>query len=112
MNHNMHLDIKPFQMIERGIKTIEYRLNDEKRQKINIGDTITFYKKTLEKETIKVIITNLIYYKDLLSMFTANFNKELKYIYDSPKAVVDDTPYYTNDEIKKYGCVAICFRKI
>lgn len=111
MNHNMHLHKEPFEMIESGIKTIEYRVNDEKRQAMNIGDTITFYKRPLEIETIKVTITNLIYYKDLLSMFTATFDKDFKDKYESPQAVVDDTPYFSNEEISKYGCVAIYFKK-
>lgn len=42
MNHNMKLNPNPFVAIETGNKNIELRLNDEKRQQINIGDTITF----------------------------------------------------------------------
>jgi len=112
MNHDMHLHKEPFEMIDSGIKTIEYRVNDEKRQKMNIGDTITFYKRPLEIETIIVTITILLYYKDLLSMYTATFDKDFKDRYISPQAVVDDTPYYSDDEIKKYGCVAVHFKKI
>ena len=42
MNHNMKLNPDPFTAIETGKKNIELRLNDEKRQQIKIGDTITF----------------------------------------------------------------------
>ena len=42
MKHEMHLDKVYFNMIKDGIKHIEYRLNDEKRRKINIGDVIVF----------------------------------------------------------------------
>ena len=42
MNRNMKLNPSPFTAIETGKKNIELRLNDEKRQQINIGDTITF----------------------------------------------------------------------
>lgn len=45
-------------------------------------------------------------------MYSATFEKDFKDRYDSPQAVVDDTPYYTNDEVEKYGCVAIYFKKI
>ena len=41
-----------------------------------------------------------------------DFEKDFKDRYDSPQAVVDDTPYYTNEEVEKYGCVAIYFKKI
>jgi len=112
MNHEMRLHKEPFEMIESGIKNIEYRLNDEKRKEIKIGDTITFYKRPEEIKTIKVVVTDLKYYPDLLSMYSATFDKDFKNRYKTPQEVVEDTPYYTEDEIKEYGCVAIYFNKI
>lgn len=38
----MKLQQKPFDSIKTGQKTIEMRLNDEKRRLINIGDEIEF----------------------------------------------------------------------
>lgn len=111
-NHDMRLNKEPFDMIANGIKDIEYRLNDEKRKRIQIGDTITFYKRPLQKEIIKVLVTDLKYYETLLEMYSVNFEKDFKDRYSSPQAVVDDTPYYTNGEVEKYGCVAIYFKKI
>lgn len=107
----MRLNEEPFDMIANNVKDIEYRLNDEKRQLIQIGDTITFYKRPLEKEIIKVSVIDLKYYKTLLEMYSATFEKDFKDRYTTPHAVVDDTPYYTDDEVKKYGCVAIYFKK-
>lgn len=42
MNHNMTLKQPYFDLIKTGKKTIELRLYDDKRRKININDTITF----------------------------------------------------------------------
>jgi len=98
-------------MIKANAKNIEYRLNDEKRKQIKIGDTITFYKRPLEEEQIKVFVTDLKYYKNLLEMYTATFDKDFKGKYKDPQSVVDDTPYYTNAEVKQYGCLAIYFKK-
>lgn len=42
MTHSMQLTPSPFQMIKEGTKTIELRLFDEKRRKIQIGDIIEF----------------------------------------------------------------------
>ena len=54
--HNMNLDYLPFEMIKSGQKTIELRLNDEKRQLIKIGDKIVFTNtNTKEKLTVTVI---------------------------------------------------------
>lgn len=65
-NHDMRLNEEPFNMIANNMKDIEYRLNDEKRQQIQIGDTITFYKRPLEKEIMKVLVTDLKYDKLIL----------------------------------------------
>ena len=43
MTHCMNLELSAFLKIANGSKTIELRLNDEKRQKIKIGDTIEFH---------------------------------------------------------------------
>jgi ASC-1-like (ASCH) protein len=40
--HEMRLHPVPFQMIRDGIKTVEIRLNDEKRKLMKVGDTIEF----------------------------------------------------------------------
>ena len=42
-NHVMNLTPSPLEKIRSGIKTIELRLYDEKRQAVSIGDTITFF---------------------------------------------------------------------
>ena len=44
MLHEMKLNENPFERMKNGTKTIEFRLNDEKRKKIKIGDKITFSK--------------------------------------------------------------------
>ncbi len=36
--HQMKLQNSPFQKIQKGMKTIELRLYDEKRQKVKVGD--------------------------------------------------------------------------
>ena len=42
MIHKMNLNPEPFAMIHSSQKTIELRLNDEKRRMINVGDRIEF----------------------------------------------------------------------
>ena len=111
-NYEMHLNAKPFEMIESGIKDIEYRLNDEKRQLIKIGDNITFYKLPDNKEIIETLVTDIRHYKNLLDMYSDSFESYLKDYYNTPEEVVIDTPYYSKEEIDKYGCIAIFFKKI
>lgn len=49
MKHYMTLDPAPFETINNGTKTIELRLNDEKRQLIRINDEIIFENKADRK---------------------------------------------------------------
>ena len=45
MEHELKLQPNFFNYVKYGTKRIELRLYDEKRQKINIGDTIIFRQK-------------------------------------------------------------------
>ncbi len=42
MLHQMKLKSEPFEKMKSGAKTVELRLNDEKRQLVQIGDFIEF----------------------------------------------------------------------
>ena len=42
MLYLMKLQLNPFEKIQSGTKTIELRLNDEKRQLLSVGDKIEF----------------------------------------------------------------------
>lgn len=68
MNFNMKLHDKYFYMVKSNIKTLEVRLLDEKRKKLNIGDTITFSNSADEHIAVKVISIKIYdNFKDLLN---------------------------------------------
>ncbi len=55
MKHRMNLNNNPFNLIKNGTKTIELRLNDEKRQLLKENDFIEFTNRvTLEKIIVKI----------------------------------------------------------
>ena len=61
MKHEMKLHNGPYKKISDGTKTIELRLNDEKRQLLKVNDLIEFTnRKTLEKMLVE--IENLYHY--------------------------------------------------
>jgi len=109
MINEMHLISKYFDLIKNGVKKIEYRLNDEKRQKLKIGDSITFYKLPNNDEKITLIIKDLKYYNNLYDMYSDSFDQYLKDYYSGVDEVVKETTYYSQEEIEKYGCVSIYF---
>ncbi|WP_236687447.1 ASCH domain-containing protein [Geobacillus sp. ZGt-1] len=55
----MGLYEEPFRLIKTGENTVEVRLNDEKRRKIKIGDTIEFIKVPEENEVLKIEVLEL-----------------------------------------------------
>ena len=64
----MNLYDLPFKQIKEGSKTVEVRLNDEKRKSLEIGDFIEF--KNIEtKETIKKEIENLKIYANFEELY-------------------------------------------
>lgn len=65
----MRLDTLPFEQVKNGEKSIETRLNDEKRRKLKIGDSVEFHKRPEEKEKVRMIIKELLVYKTFSELF-------------------------------------------
>jgi len=106
--HRMNLNPGPFAMIKSGKKTIELRLFDEKRQKINPGDKIVFTNnatgETLTKTVLK--LHRFDSFEDLykaLPLLQCGYTAE-----DIDTAHPSDMErYYSAEEQKKYGVVGI-----
>jgi len=117
MNYKMRKTEVSFEILkeyfEKNKQGIEYRLNDEKRQEIKVGDTITFTSISEEERKIDVKVTKLKYYPDLLSMYQDNFDKDpyLQDAYETPEEAAMDNSYYTQEDIESYGLVAIYYEK-
>ena len=106
MKHYMRLNEGPFNLIKCGSKTIELRLNDEKRQLIKKGDVIEFENRiTLEK--LKVVVLNLHKYNNFFELYS-NFDKiSMGYAEDEEANPSDMELYYSREEQEKYGVVGI-----
>ena len=66
--HLLHVQPVFFNMIQDGTKTIELRLWDEKRRKINIGDEIIFQKNDSD-ETITTRVNYLVVAQNFSELF-------------------------------------------
>ena len=110
----MKLNPDPFEMICSGKKTIELRLNDEKRQKIKVGDTIRFCKLPNLDEELVVSVTKVEVFSNWYDCYEKYFEEDFKDKYDRVEDVVEDTyrgGYYTKEESDKYGCVVFTIKK-
>lgn len=93
-----------FKAIKNEEKDIEVRLNDEKRQLINIGDTIVFTHIDTGEE-LKTIVTNLYKYNTFEELFNTFDHKRFG-VKDSDDSSIMDN-FYTKEDQKKYGAVGI-----
>lgn len=111
MKHEMKLHNQPFEKIKNGTKTIELRLNDEKRQLLKIKDIIEFTnRQTLEK--ILVEIEELHKYPSFEELYK-HFDKiSLGYNENEEANPKDMEEYYSKEEQDKYGVVGIKIKKI
>ena len=103
MIHKMKLQESPFERIKNGTKTVEFRLYDEKRSKIKIGDQIEFSKLPDLQETILVDVLDLYREDTFENLFKKLFTDEDE-IKKKTKSMYQ---YYSPDEEKQYGVVGI-----
>ena len=109
MIHEMKLHDRPFQMIAEGRKTIELRLNDEKRQRIREGDTIVFSRSTDQTQKICAKVIGLHRFNRFADLYRVLPLEKCGYL---PEEVAAASPkdmeaYYTAEEQARCGVVGI-----
>ncbi|MBR6776119.1 MAG: ASCH domain-containing protein, partial [Clostridia bacterium] len=105
--HNMFLATEPFDSIYNGIKTVEYRLYDEKRKRVAVGDTIIFTNRDTG-ETVKTAVTYIKTFDSFLSLFSALGCEGEPYRRWTARQLADSMrAYYTEEAEKEHGVVAI-----
>ena len=111
MKYKMNLNHGPFSRIKNGTKTIELRLNDEKRQLLKVKDLIEFTNRiTLEVITVEVI--GLYKYSNFEELYR-HFDKiAMGYDKDDIANPKDMEKYYSKEEQDKYGVIGIEIRVI
>lgn len=72
ITHKLKLAPEPFNAITSGNKTIESRLYDDKRQKIQIGDQIVFTNRDNPSQTATVKVVGLLRYATFHDLFSHN----------------------------------------
>ena len=109
----IHLHPEIFNQVASGVKTVEARVNEEKRQRLRIGDIVTILKRPDEIETLQVKVTNLHTFSNFTELVNHYTIKQL----DSPNCTKEQylallSQFYSDKEIAKYGTVAIEFELV
>ena len=103
MIHKMKLNESPFERIKNGTKTIEFRLYDEKRQKIKVGDKIEFSKTTNLEEKLLVDVVELYRESTFENLFRNLYTNEEE-IMTKTKAMYN---IYSPEKEQQYGVLGI-----
>ena len=115
MLHDLKLYSDNFDRMKSGSKLREYRLYDEKRSLINIGDTIRFIKLPEKKDYLYADVERIEIFKNWYDCYKKHFEEDFKERYDTVQDVVDDTysgGYYTKEDSDKYGCCCITLSRV
>ena len=105
IRHRMKLTPENFEQLKSGHKTIESRLNDEKRKALRVGERIEFAKLPELQTSIIVEIVSLDTYKNFSELYAAGHEAVLGTTQQEYLKRIHE--YYTKQEEDKYGVVAI-----
>ena len=111
MKHEMKLNNGPFENIKNGTKTIELRLNDEKRQLLKIKDLIEFTNRETSEQML-VKIKNIYHYPSFEELYKRFDKVAMGYKEDEDANPKDMEKYYSKEEQEKNGVLGIEIKKV
>lgn len=112
MEHEMGLYGEYFQAIKEGKKKVEVRLNDEKRRKITVGDTIEFIRVPEQNERLQVKVIGLSRYETFKEMYHDIPFEDFDCEGWTMEEMIDGTyEIYTPEQEKRWGTLAIFIQK-
>ena len=103
MLHKMKLNESPFEMIKNGTRTIEFRLYDEKRQGVKIGDKIEFSKLPDLQEKLLVDVLEL-YQEDTFERLFRKLSFNEEEVIRKTRAMHE---IYSPEKEQQYGVLGI-----
>lgn len=107
MRHEMGLFEQPFRSIEQGRKTVEIRLNDPKRQQVQVNDQIRFTH-TETNETLLVRVTKRQVFPDFRALYEQIPNEDIDCVGWSLDDLVTSTyTIYSPEAEQQYETLAL-----
>ena len=107
--HQLKLATEPFNAIISGNKTIESRLYDAKRQKIQIGDRIIFTNRDNSEQTVTAEVVGLLRYATFRDLFS--HNNPRKFGGDNVEWLENQiSEFYSIEDQNIYGVIGIEFK--
>lgn len=109
MKHKMNLHSEPFDLIQSGYKTIELRLNDEKRSMIHCGDIIEFTNTSNPNKKIEVKVLKIHHFASFEELYESLPLDKCGYKLskNSTAKASDMLMYYPREKQDRYGVLGI-----
>lgn len=110
MTHKMKLNKKPFEAMKNGDKKVEIRLNDEKRQKLAVGDTIEFSKMPDLKEKLIVEVKGLLPFKTFGELYDELYDgvdSDYFQQWEKDHFIIACHTVYTKEKEQEHGVLGI-----
>ncbi len=113
MTHQMKLVFSAFDKIAKGVKTVELRLNDPKRQKLQVGDTIVFTCISTG-ETLTAQVEKLYKFADFEQLYKVLPLEKCGYEKHELQTAhyTDMERFYAKEEIVQYGVLGIELKNV
>lgn len=107
--HRMHLDPEAFAAMEDGRKTVELRLYDEKRRRIQAGDVIRFESTDDDTDVLFAQVTGLRFFASFEELYRALPLTACGYTPEEAKTASprDMDRYYPPEAQRQWGVVGI-----
>ena len=106
--HVMRLAKIPYESMKRGEKTVEVRLNDEKRQAVKVGDVIVFECKEGVADAIAAQVVALHHFDRFAELFASVLLSKTGCTGMTAKEAAESLyRYYTKEQEERYGVLGI-----
>lgn len=106
--HYMSLTKVPFEQIQKGEKSVEIRLYDEKRRLVQVGDIIYFSLVDDEKQVIKTKVLALHRFASFAQLFSTNLLSKGGFSgYTIEESIACMREFYAREKEEKYGVLGI-----
>ncbi len=112
MQHTMRLHPAPIAKLRARTKTIEMRVNDEKRRLIQVDDTILFTSRANANDTLLTKVVGVHRFDTFSAMVQAFTPVQMGYEGEDLRKLVEEGdhgmhPFYPPEEEQQYGVVGI-----
>ena len=106
MDYYLNLHPSPFKLINEHHKDVEMRLFDERRKNIKINDHLILINQET-KEELKAIVLKTARFNNFEELYDHYDKKRLGYLDNEIANPKDMNKYYSDEQIKRYGVLAI-----